>query len=154
MEHDRPNDIRVLATQLAVGILADVEIQRRVETRTSPRGREADYGELGDAQYFRNIADEVLGCWGGTRTVVDVVKTAVVGCREDGAAGAVDAAFCQRGGQIGSQYVMYTTLGSEELVDIQTSSPGSEVAWVVGSSAARATAFTMVKSDRCAMLLT
>ena len=91
MEHDGAGNIRTLRAEMPVGILTDVQIERRVYAGTPARRGEPDNGELGDVQHFRDVADQLL--WGGAdaAAVVDVVQTAIVGRRQDRASGAVDS---------------------------------------------------------------
>lgn len=50
MEHDGTNNIRVWVTELAVGVLADVEIDRRVQARAAAWNVEVDNCQLGNIQ--------------------------------------------------------------------------------------------------------
>lgn len=91
MEHDGAGNIRALRAEMSVGILADVQIERRVYAGTTARRGEPDNGELGDIQHFRDVADQLLRGGADAAAVVDVVQTAIVGSREDRASGAVDS---------------------------------------------------------------
>lgn len=90
MEHDSTDDVGVFRAQLFVGVLADVEVQARIQPSTSSLHGEVDHGKLGHIKHFGDISNQLLWRRTNSQAIVDIVETTVVGRRYDSAPGVID----------------------------------------------------------------